>query len=150
MTRRRWFAVAALVAVAASIWIVVATTAPDDHDGDAPADRPERLLDLRPADITSVEANGHDVPLAQVRHDLAPLLAVRTLPTVKASYGLDPPAFVVTVHTRARTYDLRIGAYNFDKTAVYAAVSTRVGTILPTLAERLASAAGVPLRSLSR
>jgi hypothetical protein len=145
VTRRRWTAIGALVAVVAAIWIAVASTG-SDNEG-SPSDRPERLLDLRPADITAIEANGHDVPLDEVRNDLAPLLAVRTLTSVKASYGLDPPAFVVRVHTRTRTYELRIGAYNFDKTAVYASVGANVGTILPSLAEHLASAAGLALKN---
>ena len=143
MTRRRWLALSALVVAVAAIWIAVASTG--DTGDDEPTDRPERLLDLRPADLIAVEANGHAVPLDHVRSELAPLLAVRTLARVEPSYGLDPPAIVVTVHTRTRTYELRVGSYNFDKTAVYAAVGAKVGTILPTLAGRLSEAAGVTI-----
>ena len=38
-----------------------------------------------------------------------------------------------------RAYELRIGAYNFDRTAVYAQVGSVVATILPALAEHLAA-----------
>lgn len=144
MTLRRALGLGVLVLVVAAVWVAVAATSADDDDA-SPPDRPGRLLDLRPEDVTAVEANGRPVELAQVRADLAPLLAVRTLTGIQPGYGLDPPAVVVTVHTRHRTYDLRIGSYNFDETAVYASVGTNVGTILPTLAERLASAAGVSI-----
>jgi hypothetical protein len=144
MTSRRWLGLGALVVVVAVIWIAVAATGSDDADA-PPSDRPDRLLDLRPADIIAVEANGHVVPLDQVRDDLAPLLVIRRITRVDPTYGLDPPWVTVLVHTRDRSYELGIGRYNFDETAVYARVGNKVGTILIRLADRLASAAGVTL-----
>jgi hypothetical protein len=146
VTRRRALALAALAIAVVVIWIAVAQSGSDE---DAPApDRPTRLLDLRPADIVSVDVGDHPLPpdeLDNLRPELAPLLAIRTLHDRKSAYGLDPPTLVVTVHTTGRSYEVLVGAYNFDRTAVYAAVGDRTGTILPTLAERLASAAGVAI-----
>src|SRR3954470_14415549 len=91
-----------LVAMAAVVVVVLARTG----GSDAPADRPDHLLDARSITAIAVRdpATGRtgtaDVPA--LAPDPPPLLAIRTFARRRPDYGLAPPRLDVTITTATR------------------------------------------------
>ena len=115
-------------------------------DDTEPARRPARILDLRPGSIERVDVlepttgrTGTGEPGRRLAADLTPLLAVRELDRLRPEYGLDPPRLEVTIHTADRAVGLRVGADNFDGTAVYVLAGGRTALVLPRVAKALAA-----------
>ena len=129
---------------AAGILLVVAALLGACSDDTEPGRRPARVLDLRPGSIERIDvlepstgrtASGE--PSARLAADLTPLLAVRELDRPRPAYGLDPPRLEVTIHTADRAVGLRVGADNFDGTAVYVLAGGRTALVLPRVVEAL-------------
>jgi hypothetical protein len=132
--RARGLVVLAVLALGA--WAAVALTS--RHGGDAGvAERPSRLLNAERRKVERITvtdpATGRAVTLTpadrdRLARDLAPLLAVRDLPTVRPEYGLDHPSADVVVETsRGPEPALHLGGTNFDRTGYYVAVDGRRG-----------------------
>jgi hypothetical protein len=128
----------------AAVVLVAAALLGGCSDGGEPARRPARVLDLRPGSIERIDVletatgrTGSGEPGARLAADLTPLLAVRELDRPRPEYGLDPPRLEVTIHTADRVVGLRVGADNFDGTAVYVLAGGRTALVLPRVVEAL-------------
>jgi hypothetical protein len=132
----------------AAVLLVVALVGGCSDDGE-PAGRPARVLDLRPGSIERIDVletatgrTGSGRPGARLTADLTPLLAVRELDRPRPEYGLDPPRLEVTIHAAGREVGLRVGADNFDGTAVYVLAGGRTALVLPRVVEALEALLG--------
>ena len=129
---------------AAAVVLVVAALLGGCSDDTEPAGRPARVLDLRQGSIERIDVlepatgrTGSGEPGPRLAADLTPLLAIRELDRVRPEYGLDPPRLEVTIHTADRDVGLRVGAENFDGTAVYVLAGGRTALVLPRVVEAL-------------
>lgn len=126
----------ALGVVAGAAWAAVAVTAPKPQH----RDQPERLLNASRARVVAIDvvepSSGRRVhldgtPLSRLAADLAPLLAVRSLPALKPAYGLGAPFARLEARTEAGSLPaVLLGATNFDHTGYYVRIEGRPGAAL--------------------
>lgn len=167
MTARRRAAAVLVVLAVAAVAAAAAVHTGGSDSGPAPSSRPAHVLDVTVGDIERIDVVAADgragriervggrlavvagaaVPAARLRRlerDLAPLLAIRSFDGRRPAYGLDPPRLDVSITTARGPAHLRVGAANFDATAVYVAVGQQTALVLPRIAATLGMVVGEP------
>jgi hypothetical protein len=148
---RRLVAVLVAVAVAAAAWIAVAAL--DDDDEPAAPERPRHLVDVPLSSVTRIDViapssgrsehltvDGNHLAdasgtvtsnqLGALQDALFPLLAIRLFDEQQPEFGLEPPRVVARIVSGDRTFTIRIGNANFDRTGVYADVDGQLALVL--------------------